>query len=225
MPHPDAIWPYALSSAGVGGSLLQHALVHAYTHSDFSLSILWQRGAAQPCSRSGPCSSLAESPQHAAIVGHHFVLIGLLVVASGQWRSQRQGRLTSRGNWALRSARALVHFHLLLRLTGGCASHGSCPLYGAGFRLDGSLRCTVCAQAIWLPGMSMAGVAEGLDTYPRRWYPHAVDLHAGVAAYTMAPVSYVGALREVQAFVLAALAGWCWLGEAFGVVRHGRPRS
>jgi drug/metabolite transporter (DMT)-like permease len=37
-------------------------------------------------------------------------------------------------------------------------------------------------------------------------------------AYAIAHVSYVGALREVS-IVLAALAGWRWLGEAFGAVR------
>ncbi|PYV36284.1 MAG: hypothetical protein DMG06_31055 [Acidobacteria bacterium] len=37
-------------------------------------------------------------------------------------------------------------------------------------------------------------------------------------AYAMARVSYVGALRELS-IVLAALAGWCWLGENFGPVR------
>jgi drug/metabolite transporter (DMT)-like permease len=37
-------------------------------------------------------------------------------------------------------------------------------------------------------------------------------------AYTIAHVSYVGALREVS-IVLAALAGWRWLGEAFGALR------
>jgi drug/metabolite transporter (DMT)-like permease len=34
-------------------------------------------------------------------------------------------------------------------------------------------------------------------------------------AYAMAPVSYVGAMREVS-IVIAALAGWRWLGEDFG---------
>ena len=37
-------------------------------------------------------------------------------------------------------------------------------------------------------------------------------------AYSMARVSYVGAVREVS-IVLAALVGWRWLGERFGARR------
>jgi drug/metabolite transporter (DMT)-like permease len=37
-------------------------------------------------------------------------------------------------------------------------------------------------------------------------------------AYALARLSYVGALREVSV-VFAALAGWRWLKESFGVVR------
>jgi drug/metabolite transporter (DMT)-like permease len=37
-------------------------------------------------------------------------------------------------------------------------------------------------------------------------------------AYTLAHVSYVGALREVS-IVLAALTGWLWLKESFGTIR------
>jgi drug/metabolite transporter (DMT)-like permease len=37
-------------------------------------------------------------------------------------------------------------------------------------------------------------------------------------AYAIARVSYVGALREIRV-VLAALAGWLWLKEGFGVMR------
>jgi drug/metabolite transporter (DMT)-like permease len=36
-----------------------------------------------------------------------------------------------------------------------------------------------------------------------------------LTAYTMAPVAYAGAVREVS-IVFAALAGWLWLGEAVG---------
>jgi drug/metabolite transporter (DMT)-like permease len=39
-----------------------------------------------------------------------------------------------------------------------------------------------------------------------------------LAAYTLAPVAYAGAVREVSV-VLAALAGWLFLGEGFGARR------
>ncbi len=37
-------------------------------------------------------------------------------------------------------------------------------------------------------------------------------------AYTIASVSYAGAIREISV-VFGALAGWLWLGEGFGVAR------
>jgi drug/metabolite transporter (DMT)-like permease len=39
-----------------------------------------------------------------------------------------------------------------------------------------------------------------------------------LTAYALAPVAYVGAVREVS-IVFAALAGWLWLGEPFGLAR------
>jgi drug/metabolite transporter (DMT)-like permease len=39
-----------------------------------------------------------------------------------------------------------------------------------------------------------------------------------LTAYTMAPLAYAGAIREVSV-VFAALAGWLWLGESFGARR------
>jgi drug/metabolite transporter (DMT)-like permease len=39
-----------------------------------------------------------------------------------------------------------------------------------------------------------------------------------LAAYSMAPISYAGAIREVSV-VLGALAGWRFLGERMGVWR------
>ncbi|NJN48477.1 MAG: EamA family transporter [Candidatus Competibacteraceae bacterium] len=39
-----------------------------------------------------------------------------------------------------------------------------------------------------------------------------------LSAYALAPVSYVGAVREIS-IVLAALAGWLWLHESFGRIR------
>jgi drug/metabolite transporter (DMT)-like permease len=37
-------------------------------------------------------------------------------------------------------------------------------------------------------------------------------------AYAIAPVSHVGAIREIS-IVFAAFAGWRWLGEDLGVIR------
>ncbi|GEM_PF-1940682 len=37
-------------------------------------------------------------------------------------------------------------------------------------------------------------------------------------AYAISTVSYVGAIREIS-IVLAAMAGWRWLGEGFGRLR------
>jgi drug/metabolite transporter (DMT)-like permease len=37
-------------------------------------------------------------------------------------------------------------------------------------------------------------------------------------AYAVAPLAYAGAIREVSV-VIAALAGWLWLGERFGARR------
>ncbi len=39
-----------------------------------------------------------------------------------------------------------------------------------------------------------------------------------LVSFTLAPVAYVGAIREIS-IVFGALAGWLWLKESFGQIR------
>jgi drug/metabolite transporter (DMT)-like permease len=215
-PIPMQIWPYALSSAGVE-AVYYSALVRAYTHGDFSLVYPVARGAAPALLAVWAMLFLGESPQRAGIVGLIVVLLGLLVVGSGSWWSRRQRASLPLGGIAPALSTAL------------CISIYS-AIDGAAVRLMAPVPYTVLVFA--LTGLFVAplvfrhyGSRDVMAVWRTDWMR---ILTVGILtlltymlvlqAYAMAPVSYVGALREVSV-VFAALAGWCWLGEAFGGVR------
>jgi len=215
-PIPAQIWPYALSSACVE-AVYYNTLVRAYTHGDFSLVYPVARGAAPALLAVWATLFLGERPHCAGIVGLSLVLIGLLVVGSGQWRSQRQGVSLPRGGIGAALATAL------------CISIYS-AIDGAAVRLMAPTPYTVLVFA--LTGLFVAPLVfrqYGYHDVVAVWRTDWVRILAvGILtlltymlvlqAYAIAHVSYVGALREVS-IVLAALAGWRWLGEAFGALR------
>jgi drug/metabolite transporter (DMT)-like permease len=215
-PIPGQIWPYALSSACVE-AVYYSTLVRAYTHGDFSLVYPVARGAAPALLAVWATLFLGERPHRAGIVGLILVLAGLLVVGSGQWRSQRQGVSLPCGGIGAALATAL------------CISIYS-AIDGAAVRLMAPTPYTVLVFA--LTGLFVAplvfrqyGYHDVVAVWRTDW---GRILAVGILtlltyilvlqAYTIAHVSYVGALREVS-IVLAALAGWRWLGEAFGALR------
>jgi drug/metabolite transporter (DMT)-like permease len=215
-PIPAQIWPYALSSACVE-AVYYRTLVHAYTHGDFSLVYPVARGAAPALLAVWAILFLGERPQRAGIAGLALLLVGLLVVGSGHWRSQRQGVLLPRAGLGAALSTAL------------CISIYS-AIDGAAVRLMAPTPYTVLVFA--LTGLFVAPLVlrqYGYHDVMAVWQTDWVRILAVgmlmlltymlvLQAYAIAHVSYVGALREVS-IVLAALAGWRWLGEAFGAVR------
>src|ERR1051326_3025786 len=94
---PASVWPYVLGSA-VLEAIYFIALTFAYKLGDFSLVYPLARGAAPALLALWPAIFLADRPTALGLLGLAILLLGLLVVGSGAWWSQRGDRKSTRLN-------------------------------------------------------------------------------------------------------------------------------
>lgn len=216
LPLPLEIWPYALSSAAAEVFYFI-ALVRAYEHGDFSLVYPIARGAAPALLAVWAAVFLGERPHGAGIAGIATLLAGLAIVGAGQFRT-RQGLTSMSGiavGWALLISLSISIYGII----DGAAVRIVDPIaYGAlVLSLTGILLAPIVISRY---GWRML-LREGRSHIGRIFAVSGLTLLTFVlvlVAFSMGRVSYVGALREMSV-VFAALAGWLWMGEAFGLVR------
>jgi drug/metabolite transporter (DMT)-like permease len=216
LPIPARIWPYAMASALVEAAYFI-TLMFAYDHGDFSLVYPIARGTAPAFLWVWATLFLGESPYSGGIAGLVVLLIGLLVVSGGPWWAQRHiaplnvlGIVGALGvalcisiysaidAAAVQVMAPAAYTELVFGLTAGLVTPAVLARYGCH-----------AAIAMWRsrwPSICGVGILMLLA--------YMLVLQAYVAAH----VSYVGALREVS-IVFAALVGWRWLRESFGVGR------
>lgn len=212
-PLPAVIWPYLITSAVVE-ALYFIALTRAYQQADFSFVYPLARGAAPALLAIWAVLFLDERPAGVGLAGLGLLILGLLIVAGPASRL----RSAWRTNGALMALAAAV-----------CIS-----VYGA---IDGAAMqlAEPVPYLIVLLGLTAVFTAPAVIAYYGRqallaeWRAQWQRIVlAGVLsmatyglvlqAYTLAPVSYAGAVREIGV-VFAALVGWRWLGEELGGVR------
>jgi drug/metabolite transporter (DMT)-like permease len=215
-PLPLRVWPYVLGSA-----LFQAAyfviLAAAYGKGDFSLVYPIARGAAPALLALWSFLLLHEMPRAAGVVGLGILLLGLLVVGSSAWWTRKEH--------AAPGATSIV----LALLVAFCISAYSVS-DGAAVKFTNPAAYTVletALTAIFITPLTLKRYRWGvlIDEWQAQWpritliglltvFTYMLVL----IAYSLAPVSYAGAIREVSV-VFAALIGWLWLGEKFGPFR------
>ena len=213
---PVQVWPYAIASAAVEAAYFM-LLIRAYQNGDFSEVYPIARGAAPAFIAVWAMLFLGERPQAAGLVGLALLLIGLIVVGASRLFTERR---------AININTSLLVTVLAVAL---CISVYSAIDAGA-VRLIRPAAYNVLV--LGLTGLFIAPfvVARfGVRSMIREGRANVLRIIAiGVLlllaymlvleAYSMARVSYVGALREISV-VIAAFAGWRWLDERFGIVR------
>ncbi len=216
LPVPSCIWPYATASALLEAAYFI-ALVHAYDRSDFSLVYPIARGAAPAFLVIWAVLFLGESLPSVAIAGLVVLLSGLMLVAGGSWWVRRRTVILSTGGIGASLGVAL------------CISIYS-AIDGAAVRLMAPAPYTELVFALTAVLITPAVLARygshlAVAVWRARWKTICgvgvmmlLAYMLVLQAYAMAHVSYVGTLREVSV-VLAAVAGWLWLKEGFGVMR------
>ncbi len=215
-PLPARAWPYMLGSAAME-AVYFIGLTLAYKLGDFSLVYPLARGAAPALLAVWAALFLSERPTPLGLVGLGVLLLGLLIVGSGGWWSQRKAASVSL---------VAVGAALLVAL--------SISIYtvidGAAVRFVDPSPYTVVVLALSTVFTAPAVLARyGQKAMLAEWRANWLRIIlVGVLmmvtyvlvlyAYTLAQVNYAGAIREVSV-VFGALAGWFWLGEGFGAQR------
>jgi drug/metabolite transporter (DMT)-like permease len=212
-PIPRPIWAFVAASAVVEAAygLL---LTHAYTLADFSQVYPLARGAAPALLAVWAGLALHQVPSAMGLVGMALIVAGLVPVGGGRvwWRWGGPG-FRARGVVAALGVALCISVYSLID---GVAVRRTSPLpYTVAIMLGGTL---LLAPPVFARYGGRAVLAA--------WRAHAARVVAAgvlmmvayalvLGAYAVSPLGYAGAVREVGV-VIAALAGWLWLGESFG---------
>ncbi len=215
-PVPWSIWPFVVASAAVE-CVYYLLLAYAYGQADFSQVYPLARGAAPALLALWTVILLRQYPSRAGLLGLALIVLGLVPVGGGEswWKW---------GGPAFRSRGVMASFGVALctsvySLIDGVAVRRTSPApYTVAILLLGSV---LLAPPIVARYGGRAVVAEFRGQWVRIVAAGALMLLAYtlvLRAYAVAPLAYAGAIREVSV-VIAALAGWLWLGERFGARR------
>ena len=216
-PVPRAIWPF-LGASAVAECAYYALLAYAYARADLSQVYPVARGGAPALLTAWAALLLSEYPSPAGWGGLALVLAGIVTVASagggsGWWR----------GAWlrgpGVAAALGMALFTSVYSLIDGVAVRRTPPApYTVAVIALSALFLT--PLVLWRHGARAAAATLGRE-WRRVVVAGALTLLVYglvLTAYTMAPLAYAGAIREVSV-VFAALAGWLWLGESFGARR------
>jgi drug/metabolite transporter (DMT)-like permease len=215
-PVPRAIWPFVAASAVVE-CLYYLLLAYAYGQADFSQVYPLARGAAPALLALWAVVLLHQLPSRAGVVGLVLIVLGLVPVGGGEaWWKWSGPAFRGRGVVAAFGVALCTSVYSLID---GVAVRRTSPApYTVAILLLG-------AALLGPPIVSRYGgravVVELRRQTVRIVAAGALMLLAYtlvLRAYAVAPLAYAGAIREVSV-VMAALAGWLWLGEPFGARR------
>src|SRR5260370_27870609 len=213
---PISLWPYLLSSA-LFEAIYYITLIRAYENGDFSLVYPMARGAAPVFLVAWAALFLGESPRLYGLIGIALLVLGLVVVGGKAW-------------WTLRKTSTLNKSALVLALGVACCISIYTTIDGAAVRYVNPLPYTVLVIALGAAFVTPAVVLRyGNRAIINEWRTNwmrmvLVGIFTLLAymlvlkVYTIARVSYAGAVREISV-VFAAFAAWRWLGEDFCLIR------
>ena len=212
---PRSIWFFALVSAGLEAAYVLFLSV-AYKYSDFSLAYPMARGTAPAFLLAWSLLFLHEKLTGWGFVGLAMIISGLLLTGASSLIQNRKSIPNIKGIAAALVTALLISLYTFV--DGNAVKRGPALPYGI-------LMFTLIPM--WLTpfvlrryGWSQM-IAE-LKVEPVRLlvigFLWVAAYLIALTAYSFAPISYSGAIREVSV-VLGALAGWHFLGERLGVVR------
>ena len=213
---PSRAWPFIVASGAVEAAYF-FALTRAYRLGDFSLVYPLARGAAPAFLALWATIFLAERPSPAGLLGLAILIGGLLVVGSGVWLGRRDNPGVGMG--AVVAALTVALCISIYSAIDGAAVRFVSPVPYTILILG--LSALFCTPIIVVRYRPAALVAEWRASWPRIAAVGVLNLVTYMLvlfAYSRAPVAYAGAVREISV-VFAAIVGWLWLDERFGVPR------
>ena len=212
---PREIWHFAMISAGLEASYML-TLSMAYKNSDFSLVYPMARGTAPAFLLLWALLFLHEKLSGWGLLGLVLIISGLILTGTSSliqnWTNipNIKGILAALATAFFISVYTFVDGIAVKRapaLPYGLLMFTLIPLWSTPFVLRNYGWSQVVAEWKVQPGRFLITGFLGVVAYLIALY-----------AYSFAPISYSGAIREVSV-VLGALAGWRFLGENLGPFR------
>jgi drug/metabolite transporter (DMT)-like permease len=217
-PFPARVWPYALASAFCE-ALYFAALAAAYRLADFSLAYPIARGAAPLLLALWAVWWLGERPRPGGVAGLSVLVLGLLVVgAAGRSHPQEERPAAQAGGrWAgIAAALAVAVLISVYSVIDAAAVRFVAPAPYTALVLALAVPL-ILPIVLFRSSLQILRAAWRLQWRRILLVGALMQISYGLVlfAYSRAPVSYAGAIREVS-IIFAALAGWRWLREPLG---------
>lgn len=212
---PRSLWGFALLSVGVEAVYFL-TLSQAYSDHDFSLVYPIARGAAPAFLAFWSFLFLREVPTPGGLLGLALIIGGLVLIGASTLAGSRPGAVHLKG--VLIALGLALVISIYTAIDGAAVKQGPAMPYAFLIFALVPLPLTPFVlkrygwprlRAVWetnRAGLTLAGLL-GITAY----------LFA-LAAYSIAPLNYSGAIREVSV-VIGAFAGWKILGERLGPLR------
>jgi drug/metabolite transporter (DMT)-like permease len=212
---PRSIWLFVIASA-ILEAIYFGLLTYAYNDHDFSLIYPMARGAAPALVVIWTAIFLGEIPSTGGLLGIILVICGLTIIGATSLFNHHTTKPQFRGVAIALSIALVISIYTLVD---GFAVKNS-PALNYGLSLF--ILMPVLTTPLVIRHYGWKHMLAGLRQQPARLVLvgvlGVVAYMFALFAYSIAPVNYSEAIREVSV-VLGALAGWYFLGEQMGKIR------
>jgi drug/metabolite transporter (DMT)-like permease len=212
---PRSIWLLVLVST-ILEAIYFAILTFAYNDHDFSLVYPVARGAAPALVVIWSALFLSEIPSPGGLAGILLIIIGLVIIGTTSLFQKRTGKPHVRGVFIALSVAFVISLYTLV--DGFAVKHSPALPYGFSLFLLMPIFTTPLIVRHY-------GWRHSLQAFTDQPKPlilvgvlAVIAYLAALFAYSIAPVNYSEAIREVSV-VMGAFAGWYFLGEQMGKIR------
>ncbi|HVM72092.1 MAG TPA: DMT family transporter [Anaerolineales bacterium] len=212
---PRSMWVFAAVSMTLE-AIYFVLLSFAYRDHDFSLVYPVARGAAPALVVLWSFLFLHEVPSVVGFIGIITIILGLIIVGGTNIIQEKDGKPQLKGIAIALSISLIISIYTIV--DGFAVKHGPALPYGlAMFTL-----VPVLTSPVIVSHYGWEKFIEGRKKQPARLilvgFLGVIAYLLALFAYSLAPVNYSEAIREVSV-VMGAFAGWQFLGEKLGKIR------
>jgi drug/metabolite transporter (DMT)-like permease len=212
---PRSLWLLVLIST-VLEAIYFGILTYAYTDNDFSLVYPMARGAAPAMVAVWTAIFLREIPNPGGLAGILLIVCGLAIIGSTSLISNRSSKPQTRGVLLAITIALVISVYTLV--DGYAVKNGPTLNYGLALFLT----MPILTTPLIIRHYGWNHMVETIKLQPGRLmlvgFLGVMAYMLALFAYSIAPVNYSEAIREVSV-VLGAFAGWYFLGEKLGRIR------